>query len=93
MRKDRSASRHGGGVAILCRNDWKVKILALQNNFECLWCEIQTKKSKYYIGAVYYPPDPEYSESEFLDHMSDSCEQILLTDPNARLILAGDIIN
>ena len=30
-------------------------------------------------------------ESEFLDHISANCEQILLTDPNARLIIAGDI--
>jgi hypothetical protein len=36
-------------------------------------------------------PDPEYSESEFPDHLSDSCEQILLTEPIARLIIAGDI--
>ena len=56
-----------------------------------MWCEIQTKNSKYHIGAVYYPPDPEYSKSEFLDHLSDSCEPILLTEPNARLIIAGDI--
>ena len=30
-------------------------------------------------------------ESDFLDHISANCEQILLTDPNTRLIIAGDI--
>ena len=30
-------------------------------------------------------------ESEFLDRISANCEQILLTDPSARLIIAGDI--
>ena len=85
-------SCHGGGVAILCRSDWKVNILALQNQFECLWCKIQTKKtSKFYVGAIYYPPEPEYLESEFLYHISANCEQILLIDPNAKLIIAADI--
>lgn len=91
VRKDRSAGRHGGGVAIVCRNDWKVKKLDLQNNFECLWCEIETKNSNYHIGAIYHPPDPDYLESDLLDQLSDSCEQILLTEPNARIIIAGDI--
>ena len=27
VRKDRDGSRIGGGVAIICRNDWKVKAL------------------------------------------------------------------
>ena len=27
VRKDRAGSRIGGGVAIICRNDWKVKAL------------------------------------------------------------------
>ena len=59
VRKNRDRSCHGGGVAILCRSDWKVNILALQNQFECLWCKIQTKNSKFYVGAIYYPPKPE----------------------------------
>ena len=58
VRKDRDRSCHGGGVAILCRSDWKVNILALQNQFVCLWCKIKTKNSKFYVGAIYYPPDP-----------------------------------
>ena len=44
VRKYRDRSCHGGVVAILCRSDWKVNILASQNQFECLWCKIQTKK-------------------------------------------------
>ena len=53
--------------------------------------KFRQKNSKFYVGAIYYPPDPEYLESEFLDHISANYEQILLTDPNARLIIAGDI--
>lgn len=36
-------NRIGGGVVIVCRNDWKIKcidILFNDNNFECLWLEI-----------------------------------------------------
>ena len=84
VREDRGRSCHGGGVAVLCRSDWKVNILVLQNRFECLWCKIQTKNSKFYVGAIYYPPDPQYLESEFLDNISANCEQILLIDPNAK---------
>jgi hypothetical protein len=36
VRKDRCDSRSGGGVAILCRDDWKVKNLDFDNNFECV---------------------------------------------------------
>ncbi len=40
VRKDRSDERLGGGVAILCRNDWKINKLDFNNTvFECLWCE------------------------------------------------------
>ena len=41
---------------------------------------------------VSHPPDPPvYAESELLDHLPDSCEQILLSDPSAKIIIAGDI--
>ena len=36
VRKDRCDSRSGGGVAILCRDDWKVKNLDFDNNLECM---------------------------------------------------------
>ncbi len=86
-RKDRSDERLGGGVAILCRNDWKINKLDFNNTvFECLWCEIHIKNNnKYYVAAIYNPPDPTYPEPDLLDHLSESCEQILLSDPGARI--------
>ena len=40
LRKDR-AERQGGGVCILCRNDWKMERLELSSNaYECLWAKI-----------------------------------------------------
>ena len=39
-RKDRENTR-GGGVAILCRNDWRMEnILEVENMFECTWMKI-----------------------------------------------------
>ena len=33
----------------------------------------------------------EYEKDHLLDHLSESCEQILLSDPGARIVIAGDI--
>jgi hypothetical protein len=86
VRKDRSDERLGGAVAILCRNDWKINKLDFSNTvFECLWCEIHVKNNNiYYVAAIYNPPDPN-PEPDLLDHLSESCEQILLSDPGARI--------
>ena len=34
VRKDRGGSPIGGGVAIICRNDWKVKALNVTDSLE-----------------------------------------------------------
>ena len=47
--------------------------------------------SKYYVAAVYHFPDPVYAGGEILDYLSDCCEQVLSSDPYARIIIAGDI--
>ena len=60
-RKDRDASRKGGGVAIIHRNDWECKLLNFQNNLECIWWEIKTVNSKYYVASLYHPPNPYLS--------------------------------
>lgn len=91
IRKDRSDLRVGGGVAILCRSDWKLRIFDSSNDLECLWCEITLLSSKFYIASIYHPPDSLYDETELLDYLSETCEQILLSDPNARIVIAGDI--
>ena len=55
VRKDRYDLRTGGGVAIACRNDWKIKHLDFQNNLEYVWCEIVTANSEYHVAAIYHP--------------------------------------
>ena len=91
-RKDRRDTR-GGGVAILCRNDWKMEnILNVENMFECIWVKIITKNSVFNVATIYHPPgDCGYKDKDLTDYLIDSCEQILLRDPNMKIIIAGDI--
>ena len=90
-RKDRQDTR-GGGVAILCRNDWRMEnILDVENMFECLWVKIITKNSMFSVAAIYHPPDYSYDAKDLVEYLIDSCEQILLRDPNMNIIIAGDI--
>ena len=49
------------------------------------------KKNKYYVAAIYDPPNPTYLEPDLLEYLSDCCEQILISDPGARIIIAGDV--
>lgn len=40
VRKDRAGERAGGGVAVICRNDWEIKPLNVKEDFdsETVWC-------------------------------------------------------
>ena len=73
------------------QKDWNVKCVDYQNILKCLWCEVNTSNSKYYAAVVYNPPDPVYPESDLLQHLSDSCETILSSEPDAKVIIVGDI--
>ena len=76
VRKDCGDGRNGEGVAIICRQDWKCKLLNFQDNLDCTWCEVGTANSKYYLASVYHPPD----------HISGKRRV-----SNARIIIAGDV--
>ena len=58
---------------------------------ECIWCEIKTINSKYYVASLYHLPNPMYQESELLNHLSESIEQIFQLESNAKIIVAGDV--
>ena len=81
----------GGGVAILCKNDWTIKIYHSATDFECLWCSDFVENSDYFIEAVYNPPNPTYNEPDVFDYLTNTCEKIISSDPNARIIIGGDI--
>ena len=78
----------GGGVAVLCKNDLKVKLLNFIETpyMEIVWCKISTQNWEYYVASVYHPPGLIYEACELLDFLSDSCDQILHDDPNAKII-------
>ena len=61
-------------------------------NRETFWCNITTPNSEYYVASVYHPPDLIYEATDLLDFLSDSCDQLLLNDPNANIVITGDII-
>ena len=89
LRKDRPGTRNGGEVAAICRSDWQIKRLFASDSFECVWSIITTSNSKYFVAAVY--PDPFYADGHFLDYLSNCCDQVLSSDPDARIVSAGDI--
>ena len=91
LRKDRAIKR-GGGVAILCRKDWRMEEVNVPDNeYECLWARVSTTNQDYFVASVYHPPTFDYHETAFIEFLVNSCESILATSPNARVIIAGDI--
>ena len=76
--KDRPYDRLGGGVAVFCKNDGGLE--EFSNPYECLWTKITTNDSIFYLSAIH-----------LLDFLTDSCERLLSLEPNAKLIMAGDI--
>ena len=60
VRKDQNGIRAGGGAAVICRKDWKIKAINAngQFEFETLWCKITTPNSEFFAASVFHPPDP-----------------------------------
>ena len=50
-----------------------------------------TTNKDYFVASVYHPPTFDYCETAFIEFLVNSCESILATSRNARLIVAGDI--
>ena len=44
------------------------------------------------VATIYHPPgDCGYNDKDLTDYLIDSSDQILLHDPNMKIIIAGDI--
>mgnify|MGYP002803377516 CR=1 FL=1 len=56
-----------------------------------MWSRVVTPNSEFYVAVVYHPPNSDYLASDLVDHLIDSCEYILSSDPNAKIIIAGDV--
>lgn len=86
-RNDRN--RHGGGVAIFIKDTITYKVREDLNIFsiECLWVEIQDKKSKSKIlCAVFYRPPS--SDKEYYEHIVDTIDKA--TNEDAEVLIMGD---
>ena len=92
LRKDR-IGRQGGGVAILCRGDWQLERMEgnFSNEFECLWAKVSTSNSVFYTAVVYHPPEPLYDANNLIDFLANTCNDILASDPNSKLVICGDL--
>ncbi len=43
------------------------------------------------MASIYHPPDHAYNADDLIDFLTESCEQLLSTLPNTKLIIAGDL--
>ena len=44
------------------------------------------------VATIYHPPcDSGFKDRAVTDYLIDSCEQIILCDPNMKIIIPGDI--
>lgn len=92
IRQDR-LDRGGGGLAIICREDWKIERLdgLFSSDFECLWLRVSTPNSVYYACVVYHPDESLYDQDELLEFLTASREHSMTVDPNCKIIIAGDV--
>lgn len=68
-----------------------MRLKEFSNPYECLWTKVITDNSVFYVVALYFPPSSEYLPDDLLDFLIDSCEKLLSSVPDAKLIIAGDI--
>ena len=52
----------------------------------------QDRKSKwnYHRGCLYHPPKPIYDTNELLETIEQTLEEILISSPNAKVLLGED---
>ena len=63
----------------------------MDNLFECLWVRITTQNSSFNIAVVYHPPEDDYDANDLVDFLTESSEQLLTENPNAKIIITGDL--
>ena len=90
LRKDRTNKR-GDGAVLLCRCDLKIEEMPMEGNqYECLWAKVATPNQDY-VASAYHPPSYDYCETHFIGFLVNSCDSVLVSTPNAKLITAGDV--
>ena len=91
MCKDWTEKR-GGGIAVLCRNEWNMKEIDLcGNGYECFWAKISAPNQDYCVASVCHPLTFDYNESDFIEFLVNSREGMLAASANARLVIVRDV--
>jgi len=94
-RLDRNDGRHGGGVAILAKQELPCKLIDLPNptHQETLWLLYRQPcmprvLTHILIGCVYFPPNANIKVMN--DHILDSLDIVGRKHPNLGILLVGD---
>jgi len=59
-------------------------------DLELLWVRVELQTASFLIGALYHPPKFGYPIVELYDYTEATLEELLLQNPDASVILAGD---
>ena len=84
--------QHGGGIALIHREDIRVKFLSTTHTkpstFELLLVKIMNCSLGMTIAIIYRPPNSTSKPSEFVNELSDLLDNSLL---GSRFIICGDL--
>ena len=92
VRRDREHKK-GGGVCMYINSLLSFNNLSFipkSDIFEVLWITIEMAGVIYALGCVYFPPNPEYRASNFIQYMSKCIEAINEHFPSCCIVVAGD---
>ena len=83
----------GGGVAAYVRNEFSVSKLSMTSDcadYETLWLKLDWNSKIIICTVVYNPPKPIYNVSIFKDFLFNSVYDLVATEPNCIVLLAGN---
>ena len=94
FRRDRPR-RRGGGVAVYARSTLNCKLCDItaaptDRRLELLWVQLQHANKTVVIGALYHPPKSLYNNTDLIQEIDRSVEQITNSTKDTIVILAGD---
>ena len=46
-----------------------------------------TSHSVFFVAEVYHPTEPQYNTDNLIDFLANTCNDILVSDPNSKLII------
>ena len=100
FRRDRSQltkkgrPRKGGGIAIYVENQIQVDLHKPQadtdSRIESLWLRFKHGDHTCFVGGIYHPPNPVYTEDEIVRFIENTIDEIAEGYQGSSVILTGD---